>query len=160
MTDEKTGIVHRVSESNGGILFNDEQTVWYNALQTAKSQVKSDLKGKNVTIRLADDPKKFSFLSLAKDQPDEAPEQEQDTSSDSITKDGYWERKEARDLMIDEKISRHGALKLALDAIKISFNTGSSGAAMKSEDVLTLAEQFAKERILPFIEGKKQHNAQ
>lgn len=157
MTEEKTGILKRVAPSTGGILFEDEPDQWYNATATAKNYIKADLKGKRVTIRIADKPNKFSFISLAKDQPEEVPGNDngKQATAAPISKDDYWERKEARDRIVDEKITRAGALNTALEAIKASITSGSSGATMKAESILDLAETLAKTRIIPFIKNEQ-----
>ena len=150
---EKTGVILRVSPDHGGILFKDEPDKWYNATPTAKALVKSELRGKKVTIRLADNPSKFSFISLCSDQP----EQTEQTAVDSshMTRDDYWARKEARDIKIEQQISRQGALNTSLEAIRISALSGSSGAALKAESILLLAETLADSHVLPFVKDKR-----
>ncbi len=76
MTNEKIGVLKRVAPSTGGLVFEDEPDVWYSATKTATQYVKADLKGKKVTIRLADKPHTFSFISLSSDQPEKAHEEQ------------------------------------------------------------------------------------
>ncbi|MEE9525055.1 MAG: hypothetical protein V3V78_00430 [Candidatus Woesearchaeota archaeon] len=152
---EKIGVLKRVAPSKGGLIFEDEPDVWYNATKTAAQYVKADLKGKKVTIRLADKPHTFSFISLSSGQPEKAPVEQgvKEETKAPMTKDNYWERKEARDLISDERISRHGALNTALNAIKAGITSGSSGATMKPESILDMAEQLANSKVLPFVKG-------
>ena len=152
---EKIGVLKRVAPSTGGLVFVDEPDVWYNATKTATQYVKADLKGKKVTIRLADKPKTFSFISLSSGQPEGAPEEQgvKEEQAVPMTKNDYWERKEARDLLREERISRHGALNSALEAIRASITSGSSGATMTPGSILNLAEQLANSKVLPFVKG-------
>lgn len=150
---EKIGILKRVAPSTGGLVFENEPDVWYNATKTAAQYVKADLKGKKVTIRLADKPNTFSFISLSSGQPEKAPAEQgvKEERKAPMTKDDYWARKEARDIILDERISRHGALNTALSAIKIS--QGSPQTALSADQVLDLAEQIAISKVLPFVKG-------
>ena len=155
---EKIGVLMRVSPSHGGLMFEDEPEVWYNATKTAAQYVKADLKGKKVTIRLADKPRTFSFISLSSGQPEQAPAEQGVKEGPKehkapMTKDDYWVRKEARDLLVDEKISKHGALNTALEAVKASITSGSSGATMTPDSILNIAEKLAKEKVLPFVKS-------
>lgn len=153
---EKIGVLIKVAPNNGGIVFEDEPDKWYNATNTAKPNVKADLKGKKVVIRLADKPCSFSFISLSADQPEKAPEEENINEEKApMSKDDYWNRKEARDLLVQEQIARHGALNTALESIKASITSGSSGATQKPEDILKLAETLSDNHILPFVKAKK-----
>ena len=100
MTEEKTGIV-KIVASNGGLKFEDEPEKWYNATATAKPYVKPEFKGKTVTIRLTDKGDAFSFISLAKNQPQQTQEPVKQPASGPdpvMTKDDYWRRKELRDI--------------------------------------------------------------
>ena len=152
---EKIGVLKRVAPSTGGLVFEDEPDVWYNATKTAAQYVKADLKGKKVTIRLADKPRTFSFISLSSGQHEKAPAEQgvKEEHKAPMTKDDYWGRKEARDLIIDEKISRYGALNTALEAVRASITSGSSGATMTPESILNIAEQLADSKVLPFVKG-------
>lgn len=152
--NEKIGVLLRVAPAQGGIIFADEPDKWYNATNTAKNDVKAELKGKRVVIRLADNKNQFSFISLSNDQPETTPE-EQINEGKVMSKDDYWSRKEARDLIVQEQISRHGSLNTALEAIKASITSGSSGATMKAEDILSLAESLSDSHVLPFVKAKK-----
>ncbi len=155
---EKIGIVFRVAPLQGGIVFKDEPDTWYNAIPTAKNEVKAGLKGKQVKIRLADKPHKFSFISLHGEQLEAAPEAKEDPQGEEkvapMSKDEYWKNKEARDIIKEEKISRHGALNTALEAVKISSTSGSSVTAVTPEQVIKLAETIAKNNVLPFVKGE------
>ena len=150
---EKNGILKRVAPSTGGLVFEDEPETWYNATKTAAQYVKADLKGKKVKIRLADKPNTFSFISICADQPEKAPEEQgvKSEAKPSMSKDDYWSRKETRDILKDEQISRHGSINTSLEAIKCSM--GSNPTNLSPDEFMDIAIKLAESKVLPFVKG-------
>lgn len=147
MSKEKNGIVKIVAKT-GGIIFEDEPDKWYNPTASAKNYITPEMKGKSVTIRLADnDEQKFSFIFVDKEQPQQHQETVKKSNSGPdpvMTKDDYWKRKELRDLEQDAMRGRGAALNTAIEMLK-----------SKNEPIkLDQATQLANE-IIKWVENKR-----
>lgn len=70
---------------------------------------------------------------------------------EGISKDDYWAKKEARDIMREKKISLHGALNSAMEAVKLRY-TMVPNKDMTVGDLLVEAEAMAQEQIKPWLE--------
>ena len=129
----KTGIIKYVAKTKG-LIFEGEDGVWYNPTNTAKPLVNKEMEGKNVTIKLLDEGNLFSEINMAKDQ-----DQPKNPAARVETHGQTGER-----------ISRHGALNTAIEAIKLSMQ--GKQCDLTPDGVLQLAESLALTRILPFVD--------
>ena len=162
MTQEKVGVI-KVCSNRGGIIFEDDPDVWYNALPSTKEYVKPEMKGKKVRIKLTEkDTKKFNFIEIVEAKSD-GPEPEPEMSADRerpMTKDDYWARRADADKENQQQIRRSYAYAHALELIGLSLKAGTvdfEGADKKSkltpETLHTLAETMAN-KVLDFIQRK------
>ncbi len=149
---EKIGILSRVALSTGAIMFKDEPEIWYYSTNTAMNDVKADLKGKKVILRLADKKNTFSFISLSPDQPEKSPE-EQGVMGEVEGPKEDPEKDKAEERM--EMTINHRALDTALAAIKIS--QGSSQTALTEIQILDLAKGLAINNVLPFLKTSQKN---
>jgi len=62
-----------------------------------------------------------------------------------MNKDDYWLNKEKRDIMISERITRHGSLNTAVEIIKASsMNTNTTETLHTAFTLAELIESFIK----------------
>ena len=146
--EKKTGIIKVVAKT-GGIKFAGEEE-WYNPTSKAKSFIKQEMKGKTCTLTLTDKEREFSFIGFATNQQES---KSNESKPAQLDKDGYWRNKEIRDIQNAERITRHGALNTALEAIKISAN--GKEIDLKSKEILQLAVKLSNEIIVPYTTEKR-----
>lgn len=115
---------------------------WYNfAPQVIEFVKDKELWKADVDIETSSDGKFINKITINT----AAPTQEKEGSA----KDGYWFRREERDLLNSARISRHGAINTAVEILKTS-NMVSAGKEIPPLDVLGHAETLA-EAILKFV---------
>jgi len=122
MTDTVTGVVDYVAVERGGINLDGR---WYNATENAmcRDRVVKELRGFKVELTLE---KSGSNLFTELTNLGRA------TSSDRpLTKDGYWDKKDARDIERSERISKAGALNTAVDLLTLAKMTGTPQELLK-----------------------------
>ena len=74
-----------------------------------------------------------------------------------MSKDDFWKNKETRDIENGDKISRHGSLNTALEAIKISISTGCD-QKVSTDGIMLMAKNLSEKHIIPFVKNEKKEN--
>ena len=124
--NKKTGVVCVVAKT-GGIRFQDEPKTWYNPADVCREYVNPELKGRKVEIVLAGaNETEFTFIRIV-----------QEKQNGGMTRDEYFENKEAREIENARRISKHGAVNTAIEFLKLNGKTNAT-----LEDVKKTAEEI------------------
>lgn len=75
---EKIGILKYIAAGGAkGVIFEDQPKVWYNPTQSAKEQVKTEYKGKQVKVQLVDGKTEFTSMTLLETKTEQPKVQEE-----------------------------------------------------------------------------------